>query len=181
MNAIFIAVFSLSTLAIMIVSPENFLPAISSAAQKSGALSLTLLSSYCVWCGLMQVMDDCSISKKIAKVFHKPVKGLFKTENTDAVNAVSMNISANILGLGSAATPYGIRGAELLSNGKSPKYSHAMLLVFNCASIQLLPTTAISVLTSYGARSAYSIILPTLLSGLFSLFLGIILVKIFVR
>lgn len=92
-----------------------------------------------------------------------------------------MNVSANLLGLGGIATPYGMEAAKLLERGKSPAYSHAMLFVLAATSLQILPNTAISLLSMYGSSNPYSVILPTLLTSAFSTALGIILVKLLVK
>ena len=90
---------------------------------------------------------------------------------------IALNMSANILGLGNAATPMGLAAMKKLDQGKE-KASHAiiMLIVVNATSIQLLPTTIIGLRTAAGSASAGDIILPTILCTIFTFVLGISLV-----
>lgn len=181
MNIIFLVVTLVCGVAFMIFFPQNFLPAMLSAAGKAAALSLTLLSSYSVWMGFMQVLEDSSLAKKLSKGL-KPVCGaLFKTKNDEARECLSINFTANFLGLGGMATPYGIRAAGLLGKEKNAEYSQAALFVAAASSFQLLPNTVISLLSSGGAAEPYGIILPSLITGAVTLIIGLVLVKILVR
>lgn len=181
MNIIFLVVTIVCGVVFTALFPQNFLPAMLTAAGKAAALSLTLLSSYSVWLGFMQVVEDSSLAKKLSRGL-KPVCGaLFKTKNDEAKECLSINLSANFLGLGGMATPYGIRAADLLGKGKYAEYSQAALFVVAASSFQLLPNTVISLLSAGGAAEPYGIILPSLLTGAVSLISGLILVKIFVR
>ena len=88
-------------------------------------------------------------------------------------------MSANLLGMGGAATPAGISAMNLLGAAERPDYSRAMLFVVNCAGLQLLPATVISLREKFGAASSYDVILPIFLSSLLSLAVGALLVKLF--
>lgn len=151
------------------------------AAQKAATLSIALLASYCVWMGFMQVLTDCRLTQKLSKGLKPLCKRLFKTEDKEAAESLSMNLSSNLLGLSGVATPYGMRAAELLEKGKNSAYSHAMLFVIAATSVQLLPNTVISLLTLYGSADPYSIILPTFLASVISTAAGVALVKLLVR
>jgi len=180
-NIIFLVVIIASSVAFIIISPQSFVPAMLSAAGRAATLSAALLSSYCVWMGFSQVVEDCSLAKKLS-VGLKPLCGaLFKTKDEEARECISLNLSANLLGLGGMATPYGIRAAGLLGKGKNADYSQAMLFVCAATSFQLLPNTVLSLLSSNGAANPYGIILPCLLTGAFAAAMGILAVKIFVR
>jgi len=180
-NIIFFVVVISSAVAFIVVSPQNFLPAMLLAAQKAATLSAAMLSSYCVWMGFMQLVEDSSLAKKLSKGL-KPLCGaLFKTKNDEAKECLSLNLSANFLGLGGMATPYGLRAAGLLKKESGGEYSQAMLFVLAATSFQLLPSSAISLLSSCGADNPYGIILPSLLTGIFATLIGIMSVKIFVR
>jgi len=180
-NIIFLCLFAASSVAFIILFPQNFLPAMLGAAQKAATLSLSLLASYCVWMGFMEVLSDCSLTQKISRGLKPLCKRLFKTEDSAAIESLSMNISSNLLGLSGVATPYGMEAARLLENGKNSAYSHAMLFVLAATSLQILPNTAISLLSLGGAANPYSVILPTFLTSVVSTALGIILVKALVR
>lgn len=181
MNIIFLVVTVVCGAVFTVLFPQNFLPAMLTAAGKAAALSLTLLSSYSVWMGFMQVVEDSSLAKKLSRGL-KPVCGaLFKTKNDEAKECLAINISANFLGLGGMATPYGIRAAGLLGKEKNAEYSLSALFVVAASSFQLLPDTVISLLSSGGADEPYGIILPSLITGAAALAVGLVLVKILVR
>lgn len=129
----------------------------------------------------MQVLEDSSLAKKASKGLKPLCGGLFKTKNDEARECLSINIAANILGLGGMATPYGVRAANLLGGEKNADYSLAMLFVIAASSLQILPNTVISLLSDGGAADPYSIILPSIIVGAFSTGVGVLLVKILVR
>jgi len=180
-NIIFLVVVVSSAVAFCIISPQNFLPVTLSAAGKAAALSLALISSYSVWMGFMQVVEDSALAKKASKGLKPLCGGLFKTKNDEARECLSVNIAANLLGLGGMATPYGVRAAGLLGKEKNADYSLAMLFVVAASSLQILPSTVISLLSENGSADPYSIILPSLAVGAVSTGAGVLLVKLLVR
>lgn len=180
MNIIFIVVFILSGVAVAILSPESFFPILLGAGEKASALCLSLLASYCIWLGFMQVLADCSLADKISRGLKPLSKKLFKVDD-ETLTVVAMNLSANILGLSGIATPYGIKAAQLLEGKENSRYAHAMLFVLSATSLQILPTTVLSLLILYGSENAYSIILPTLLATALSTGIGALSVKLLVR
>jgi len=180
-NAVFIFFFIIGGSALLLLSPSQFLPAMLSAGEKAGAVCVTLLSSYAIWCGFMQVMTDCKITDKLARALKTPIKKLFRTEDKETCSALAMNISANILGLGGIATPYGIRAAELLSSKKDGERGQATLFVLSSSSLQLLPTTALSLMSAGGSENPSSIIAPTAIAALICTATGLALLSLFYR
>ncbi len=181
MNGVFFFVFLLSTGWFLLFDPSSFLPTLLSGAQKAATLSLFLLSVYTVWMGLLKVAEESGLHKKAAKLLRPAVGKLFLTDDEEAIGYLSMNLAANMLGVSGAATPYGIKGAERLKEGTHARFSHAMLLVVNATSVQLVPTTVLSLFISYHAQNPYSILLPTFLCTLFTTGMGILFVKLFIR
>ncbi len=179
MNAIFAYLFIFAGLTLLFKNPELFLSTVLTGAQKSATLCLALLTSYALWLGLVSVWEKCGINEKVAKIFKPFLKKLFKTNDEPSLNAISMNLSVNLLGIGGAATPYGIKAAQLLDKTENAEYSSALLFVINATSVQLLPTAIVGVRASLGALNPSDIILPSLLSTIFSTVLGIILTKAF--
>lgn len=179
MNAIFSYLFIFGAIALLVSAPEVFLSTVLNGAQKAAALCLALLSSYALWLGLISVWEKCGINEKISKFFKPFLRKLFKTNDENALNAISMNFSVNLLGIGGAATPYGVKAANLLDKTENAEYSSALLFVINATSIQLLPTSIVGVRASLGALTPSDIILPSLLATLFSTLLGVILTKAF--
>ena len=120
------------------------------------------------------------LDKKVAKILSPIVKRLFKGESDDALSSISMNFSANMLGIGSVATPLGIQAIERMDKG-SLYASHNIILfvVINCTSLELLPSTILGMRASMGSVNPADIILPTLLSSLISTICGICLCMLF--
>lgn len=170
-NAIFAILFLLSGALILFSEPDGFLPALLAGGQKAATLSLSLLAVYCVWLGFFKVMEQSGVSEKLAKRVYPLAKRVFRSENKEALLLASGNLSANFLGLPGAPTPLGIRAAKLFCDG-GEDFAADMLFVLNATSLQLLPTTVISLRLSAGASSPADIFLPTLLSTLLSTLLG---------
>jgi len=154
-------------------------------AAQGVTLAISIAGPICLWCGVMEVMKRAKISEKIAKILRPAIKRLFPGTKSDslALEAVSANVSANLLGLGNAATPLGIKAAELFSKA-STKIGTAtndmcMLVVMNTASIQLIPTTVAAVRAGYGASSAFDILPAVWITSVLSVTAGIAAAKLF--
>lgn len=162
MNAVFAAIFILSAAVLLVVDPSGFLPALLDGATRSATLSLSLLATYAAWLGLMKLWEESGVARGISKLLKPLCRKLFKTEDEEALSAIGMNLSANLLGIGGAATPYGIRAATLLDKSKNARYSSSMLFVINATSLQLIPTSVVAFRIAAGSASAADIILPTM-------------------
>lgn len=181
MNGIFFAIFLLCTAYFILFDPAEFLPALLAGGQKAATVCLSLVAVYAVWMGLLQVMEACGLNRRLSRGLRPVVRRLFATDDDTAVECLSMNLSANMLGLSGAATPFGIRAAERLSAGKNARYNQSMLFVLSATSVQILPTTVLGLLLSYGAQNAYSILLPSLFASAVSTLLGVAGVIVFIR
>ncbi len=179
MNAIFAYLFILSCLSLLLTAPELFLSTALGGASKAASLCIALLSSYALWLGLIAVWEKCGINEKIAKISKPIAKRLFKTDDDKALTAIAMNLSVNLLGVGGAATPYGIQAAKLLDKTDNVEYSSALLFVVNATSVQLIPSAIVGVRAALGSLAPSDIILPSLLSTVFSTMLGIFLTKLY--
>ncbi|MBQ8323130.1 MAG: spore maturation protein A [Clostridia bacterium] len=180
MNTLFAIVFILSTAILLILSPDTFLSTLLAGASKSATLCLSLLATYAVWLGLMKVWEDCGISRGVSKGLKPLARRLFKTDDEETLNAVCMNLSVNLLGISGAATPYGIRAAQLLDRSDEAEYSSSMLFVLNATSIQLIPTSIIGVRVALGSAAPADILIPTLLTTVFSTVIGLILTRLLI-
>lgn len=180
MNILFATVFILSAVILLFISPDTFLSALLDGSSKSATLCLSLLATYSVWLGLMQVWEDSGVSRAVSRLLKPVAKKLFKTDDEETLNALAMNASVNLLGISGAATPYGIRAAQLLDNSPNAEHSSAMLFVINATSIQLLPTSIIAIRTALHSVAPADIVLPTLCTSLFSTLLGVVLVYLLV-
>ena len=180
MNAIFTVLFLVCTLLLLCTSPDLFLGALLDGAGKGAGICVSLIATYSVWLGLMKVWEDSGLASSIAR-FTKPLaRKLFKTNNEEALEAISMNLSVNLLGISGAATPYGIRAAQLLDKTDNAEYSSAMLFILNATSIQLIPTSIIGVRVAMQSAAPNNVIIPTILATMLSTFLGVALTRLLI-
>lgn len=177
MNVIFAVIFLLSSLLFLFFDANGFLSALLSGAEKAAVLSVSLLFVYCVWLGFFKVMENSGLSKKLSSRLFPLSKKLFRSNDREALLYASENLSANLLGLPGAPTPLGIRAAERFCAEKNG-YAADMLFVLNATSLQLLPTTVLSLRLSAGSASPADILLPTLICTLFSTLLGAVLLRL---
>ena len=178
MNILFPVVFLVCAVILAFLSPQNFLSALLKGAEKSAGLCIALVSSYAVWLGLMRVWEESGVSKKVSALLRPVIKKLFRLNDADALDAVCMNVSVNLLGISGAATPYGILAAKLIEKTPNAEYSSAMLFVINATSIQLVPTSIIGIRTALGSGAPADIVLPTLITTAFSTLLAIGLLQL---
>ena len=181
MNAIFLALFALSAGLLLVRDPAAFLPALLEGAGKAVSLGLTLAAVYVVWLGFLRVAEDAGLVRGLARGVRPLTSRLFATRNAAALDAAAVNLTANFLGMGSAATPAGLSAMKLLGSTERPDYARAMLFAVNCAGVQLLPTTALAVRMAAGSAQPYDIVLPALLASLTALLTGAALTRLFFR
>lgn len=180
MNVLFYVVALSSTIILLFLSPSSFLETVLQSASKSATLCVSLLSSYALWLGLMQVWEDSGVSKKISQLLRPLTRKLFHTDDEEILNTVTMSLSVNLLGISGASTPYGIRSAQLLDKTKEAEYSSCMLFALNATSLQLIPTSIISVRTAMGSIAPADVLFPTVITSVFSTLFACILVRIFI-
>lgn len=176
MNAIFPIIILISLVFMTFTNPEGMLTSFSVATEKAVSLSVTLISVYAIWQGFAYLLESSGISKKISKFFNKPVKKLFLTDSDEAVYNISLNLTANALGLSGIATPSGIESMRLLDK-ENNEHGKTLLMVISCTSIQILPITVIQLLSTYNQNPTQAIIV-SLISTVFSTILGIIICKV---
>ncbi len=178
MNAIFTVVFILSTVILLIIEPNGFLSALLEGSAKSASVCVSLLATYAVWLGLMQVWEDSGVSRAVSKLLKPLTKKLFRIEDDETVNTIAMNLSVNVLGISGAGTPYGIQACKLLDKTDNAEYASSMFFALNATSIQLLPTSIIGVRVAMHSASPYDVVLPILLTSLFSTLLAVCLTRL---
>lgn len=129
-------------------------------------LTLNLLGTICLWNGIMQIASSTSVIEKLTKFLKPVIKFLFPElkNNSKIQKEISMNIIANILGLGNAATPLGLKAMKSMQKENTKKDtltdSMMMFIVLNTASIQIIPTTVIAIRNSLGSNNPTSIVFP---------------------
>lgn len=176
MNAVWIFLM-ISSFVVLLTRPDAILSSMLSSSSSALTLCFNLCSMYAVWLGMFEILEASGATQKLAKLLRPITKRLFKTDNPHVQEQLSLNISANVLGLGSAATPAGIEAMKSMDDGSGkPTFGMIMLFVINATSLQILPTTAISLRLAAGSTNASDIILPTILSTILTTGLGILLV-----
>ena len=156
--------------------------ALSGAAQ-AVELCLSIGGMICLWSAVMEVMARSGISQGLSRLLRPVLRRLFPNafRDADTAAALSENVSANLLGLGNAATPAGIRAARGMlrqSGGHSASNELCRLVVMNTASIQLLPTTIAAVRAAAGAENAFDILPAVWISSAVSVCVGLLAAKI---
>ncbi len=127
-------------------------------------LCIYLCGGMCFWGGLMRVAEKSGLTEKLAAVFAVLIGGLFKgiDKQGRAFKAICMNITANLLGLGNAATPFGIEAMKALAEeekaGDTATPSMIIFTVINTASLTLIPSTALSLRMKYGSADPLEIV-----------------------
>ena len=159
-----------------------------SAALMDGAgaaveLVLSIGGAVCLWSGVMEVMSRCGMSRALARLLTPILGRLFPSAKRDpeVMDSLAFNVSANLLGLGNAATPAGIRaaaGLKRLSGMEAASDELVRLVVMNTASIQLLPTTIAAVRAAAGAESAFDILPAVWISSVLSVGAGLLAARL---
>lgn len=150
-------------------------------------LTLTLLGTTCLWSGIMEVASNSNIIEYLTRILSPIIKKIFKDKelNSRAYNNIVMNIIANILGLGNAATPLGLKAMEELQkeNNNKERLSDNMmtLIVLNTASLQIIPTTVIAIRSSLNSDNPSKIIFPVWISTICAAVVAIIFCKIIIK
>ena len=153
------------------------------AAAAETVLSLTGI--ICLWTGILTIAERSGISAAFERLLSPLISRLFKSAPAVAREHITMNIAANILGMGNAATPAGIRAMSELDKAnphpKTPTRSMAMLMVLNTASVQLIPATIIALRRSAGSAAPESVALPIVISSLIGCIAAVAAVRLFMR
>ena len=165
------------------------LDAVADAAMDGAAsaveLSVSMAGILCLWSGVMEIMNVCGLSAGLARAFRPILRRLMPQASRDpeTLAAVSANVSANLLGLGNAATPLGIRAACRMARGCGGTASDelCLLVVLNTASIQLLPATVASVRAAFGSAAPFDILPAVWISSAASVTVGLVTARLLSR
>lgn len=142
-------------------------------------LCIYLCGGMCFWGGLMRIAEKSGLTEKIAAVFAVIIGGLFKgiDKKGRAFKAICMNITANLLGLGNAATPFGIEAMKALAEeekaGDTATPSMIIFTVINTASLTLIPSTALSLRMKYGSADPLEIVPAVWITSAAALFVSV--------
>ncbi|MBO7344742.1 MAG: hypothetical protein J6U92_02255 [Clostridia bacterium] len=181
MNVIFALISLLSMVILLFINPDGILSSMLSGGQKALDLTLKMVVVYAVWMGVFELLEKSGLAYKFSKLL-KPFNRLLFGKLPDKANDyMSMNISANVLGMSGATTPMGIKSIQELEKHSGTEYAIAMFFVINATSVQIIPSSVLALRTSMNSSSPADVILPTILATLLSTIIGVLLVKIFIK
>lgn len=146
---------------------------------------LKMIPLLCLWLGVMKIAEESGLIKKVSQLLSKIIHPLFPElkKDSDSISYIATNIIMNMLGLGSGATPFGLKAMKSMQkenpNKDTATRSMITLLVINTASVTIIPTTVISLRTLNGSNNPTEILTACIITTFISCFLGIILDRIF--
>ena len=160
--------------------------AVTEGAGKAVEITVMLMGVMCLWSGIMKIASESGFVKIISRLLKPLTKFIFPKipQSSPAMEAIVMNMTANILGMSNAATPLGLRAVSELSKyngGNIASDAMCMLIVVNTASIQLIPATILTIRKNMGSQSVYGIIPTVWLASASALIVGVIAAKIFAK
>ena len=164
-------------------------PAVAKGALDGAAagveLCLSMMGVLCLWMGVMEVMERSGLARGLSRLLRPALRRLYPdfARDKQVMDAVSANLSANLLGLGNAATPLGLEASRLMAE-RSPGVASdglCMLVGMNTASLQLIPTTVASLRAAAGSANPFDILPAVWLASAVSVTVGITAAKLFAR
>lgn len=175
MNVVWLILLSVSIVfALFTGNLEPFTQAVFEGAKSAVEISLFLVGIVSVWLGITKILEDSGLIHRIAHWFRPLISRLFRNIPVDhpSITVITLNVLANLFGLGNAATPLGIKAMEELDTLNEDKgtvtFEMMIFIVLNTASIQLIPFSVIGILAAYGARNPAEVVLPVLIATVIS-------------
>lgn len=179
MNKIWTIITIISIAVLIYIEPANIIGYMNEAANATVMLTLKLAALYTVWMGMLQIAEKAGITDKLAAMLRPLIRLLFGKIDDKTAKYISINMSANIIGVGTASTPAGIAAVKCMDKGSDVATdSMITLLVINATGMQLIPTTVISLRQTFGSIAPSDILLPTIIATFASTLFAIILLKI---
>lgn len=166
---------------------EDVTNAIFTGSGSATQLIISILGMLCVWTGLLDVAEKAGITKKVERLLSPVISFLFPAlpEKSPARSAISMSMTANLLGISNAATPLGLSAMEHLSERSLTPHvatdEMCMFVVINSASITLLPTTLLTLRQASGSGAPFEVLIPIWICSFLSVSSGIIAAKCYAR
>lgn len=183
-SKIWSAIIIITVLFILVNGGGNdILKIITSSSYKAVENTLIILSTMCFWSGMFNILKNTKLLEYISKILKPIIYFLFGNDiSAESMENISLNMSANLIGVGNAGTMYAIKSMESLQkeNTKPDSLSNKMMLLLfiNTTSIQLIPTNIISYRMLYGSAAPDAIIIPNLIISFGACLIGIVLIKI---
>lgn len=165
--------------ALLFTDPGRAVTAMISGSHAAASLAINLAALYGFWLGLFGIIEKIGLADKLGRLLHPVVRFLFPGLSRDGEKYVTMNMAANLLGLGNASTPMAIKAIKEMDNGSGKvNQNMIMLTVLSSTSLQLLPTTVIGLRATHGSVNPADFLIPATVATVVSTVLGIVLVKL---
>ena len=155
--------------------------AVMTGAEEGVRLCLSMAGAMCLWMGVMEVMKRSGLAQKLSCLLRPLLAALYPAHCRDEqlMTDISANVSANLLGLGNAATPFGVRAARrMVGTSGVASRDLILLIVCNTASIQLIPVSVAAVRAAEGAGRPFDILPAVWLASTISVAAGILAAKL---
>ncbi len=182
MSWVFVVIVGISTVFSVASGTTGAVAAASATGAQAGVtLAISIAGSLCLWSGVGKLMEKAGITDALSRILRPIISRIFPQSKDDSVLAgsLSANICANILGLGNAATPMGIKAAQRMSNGTTASDQLCRLIVLNTASIQLIPATVGAIRASLGCQTPFDILPAVWVTSLCSAGVGLLAALVF--
>ncbi|MBS5645272.1 MAG: nucleoside recognition protein [Clostridiales bacterium] len=163
---------------------EELSQTILGSAKDAAELALSMIGIYCLWMGLLRIAEKSGMIQAIARGSERLICKMFTgiRRGSEAVSLITLNLVANMLGMGNAATPFGLRAMAALQEQNPDKRRASddmcLFIVINTASVQLLPLTIIAVRAAAGSSNPADIVLTAFLATLATAVFGVIGAKL---
>lgn len=187
-NAMWIGMIVASTACLLLTGrAEEYTEIVFSGVDSAVRLCITMFGLMTFWGGFMEIANQSGVTKMFSKVMSPVVSRLFPDvqKGSDAQKSISMNITANMLGLGNAATPIGLNAMRQLYilGGNRPAATDSMVtfVVLNTASVQLVPVTVAALRAKYGSVSPMQVLPAVLATSAAALIVGLTAERLFRR
>ena len=176
MNTIFTIIFIFSIMVMIFTNPTGILSAMQKGTLNAVNLSINLVAIYALWLGILEIVDACGLSKMLAKLLRPITRKLFDFKDSETENQVAINISSNMLGMGNASTPSGIKAMKGFDDN-SGKINKSMIILFllNSCAIQIVPSTIIGLRVANNSQNASDIFVPNLLVSFTITIIGVLI------
>ena len=163
-------------------NPGQLTNIITNATANCSSFVLKLLFLTAFFSGMIKIAEEIGLTRRLSKLLSPMLAKIFKTKNQKTLQKISVNISANMLGIGNAATPSGLAAMEELdkevTKDGTPTPDMCRFILFNTCSVQLIPTTVIGLRAMAGSRSPSAVVVPVLITGLLGLLCALLLCKL---
>ncbi len=168
-------------IAASLVSGRDALASLQSGASAAVDTALRMSGVYLLWMGLLNIAERAGVMRALSRALRPALRLLFGNTG-EAEEAISMNLAANMLGMGNAATPYGLKAMRILneSNPRPGVATDAMcvLLCVNASCLELYPASLAGLRQSFGSAMPYAVVVPTLFASLLSTVSAVVLCRI---